>query len=52
MEKNLVSEPILAPFPPNLGPKIFFHEFCLKFMLDNVASYHCMPFQGDLGNQT
>ena len=41
------------PFGPNLGPKIFFHEFYLYYMLDIiVASYHHMQFQGQLMNQT
>ena len=31
-----------SPFGPNLGPKIFFHGFYLYYMLDIVASYHCM----------
>ena len=40
MAKNLVS-----------GPKNLFHEFYL-YMLDIVASYHCMQFQGKITNQT
>ena len=31
-----------GPFGQNLGPKIFFYEFYLYYMLDIVASYHCM----------
>ena len=38
-------------FGTNLGPKNFFHEFHLYWILDTVASYHCMPFQGKLLNQ-
>ena len=38
MAKNLVSS-------QNLGPQIFFHGFYLYYMLDIVASYHCMQFQ-------
>ena len=34
------------------GPKIFFNGFYLYQMLDIVASYHCMQFQGKLMNQT
>ena len=41
-----------VPFGPNLGPKIFFHGFYFYYMLDIVASYHCMQFQGKLINQT
>ena len=39
-------------FGPNLGPKIFFHGFYFYYMVDIVASYHCMQFQGKLMNQT
>ena len=45
MAKNLVSS-------QNLGPQIFFHGFYLYYMLDIVASYHCMQFQGKLIKQT
>ena len=45
MAKNLVSS-------QNLGTQIFFHGFYLYYMLDIVASYHCMQFQGRLTNQT
>ena len=41
-----------GPFGLNLGLKIFFHRFDLFYMLDIVASYHCMQFQGLLTNQT
>ena len=40
------------PFAWNLGSKTFFHGFYLYYMLDIVASYHCMQFQGKLMNQT
>ena len=39
-------------FGPNLGPKIFFDGFYLYCILDIVASYHWMQFQGYLKNQT
>ena len=39
-------------FGPNLGPIIFFHGFYLNYMLDIIASYHCMQYQGKLMNQT
>ena len=39
MTKNLVSAQKL------------FTEFYLYYMLDNVASYHCMQFQGKLREQ-
>ena len=39
-------------FGPNLGSRNFFHRFYLYRMLDIVASYHCMQFQGKLMNQT
>ena len=45
MAKNVVSS-------LNLGPQIFFHGLYLYCMLDIVASYHCMQFQGKLTNQT
>ena len=40
------------PFGPNLNPKNFFHRFYLYLMLDIVASYHYMQFQGKLKNET
>ena len=36
---------------PNLGSKLFFHEFYLYYVLDIVARYHSMQFQGKLMNQ-
>ena len=39
-------------FSPNLGPKIFFGKFYPYYMLDFVASYHCMQFHGKLMIQT
>ena len=44
--------PEFSPFGPNLGPKFFFRRFYLYQMLDIVASYHCMQFEGKLKNQT
>ena len=44
--------PDFGPFGTNLGHKNFFHGFSLYYMLDIVASYHCMQFQGKLMNQT
>ena len=41
-----------CPFGPNLDPKNFFHEFHLYYMLDILANYHCMLFQGKLMNRT
>ena len=41
-----------GPFGQNLGLKRFFHGFYLCYMLDIVASYHCMQFQGNLMKQT
>ena len=35
-------------FGPNLGPKNFFHGFYPDYMLEILASYHCMQFQGKL----
>ena len=40
------------PLWPKLGPQNFFNRFYLYYMLDIVASYHCMRFQGKLTNQT
>ena len=34
--------PHLCSFCPNLGPKSFFRGFYLYWILDIVASYHCM----------
>ena len=48
MMKNLILGPILAQiWAPN-----FFWGFYFYYMLDIVASYHCMQFQGKLINQT
>ena len=45
-------EPNFGPFGPNLDPKIFFRGFYLNWMLDIIASYHCMQLQGKLMNKT
>ena len=50
--KNLVLGLILACFGPNLVPKICFGVFYLLQILEIVASYHCMLFQGKLMNLT
>ena len=52
--KNLISDLMLARLaqichPP---PPQFFHAFYLYLMLDIVASYHCIQFQGKLMIQT
>ena len=52
MVKNLVSGPILAPLDQIWALKIFFHRFDLYYMLEIVASYHSIQFQGELINQT
>ena len=39
-------------FGPHLGPQNFFREFYFYYMLDIVASYHCIQLQGKLMNQT
>ena len=44
--------PNFDQFGPNLGPQIFFRGFYLYQMLDIIANYHCMQFQGKLMNQT
>ena len=41
-----------GPCDPNLGPKKIFHQFFLYYILDIVASYHYMQFQGRIMNQT
>ena len=41
-----------GPFGPNLDPQNFFHGFYLHYMLDIVARYYCMLFQGKLMNLT
>ena len=38
-------------FGPKFGPQNFFHEFCLYYMLEIVASYHCIQFQEKLTSQ-
>ena len=45
-EKKLISGPILARFAQIWAFQIFFCEFYLYYMLDFVASYHCIQFQG------
>ena len=50
--KKLSFGPNFGTFSPNLGPKNFFHGFYLHQMLDIVAGYHCMQFQGKLMNRT
>ena len=39
-------------FWPKFGPQNFFCELFLYEMLEIIASYHCMPFQEKLLNQT
>ena len=51
MAKNLVSGLISAPLAQMCVQKNF-RGFYLRQMLDIVASYHCMQFQGKLMNQT
>ena len=51
MAKNLVLDLILAPLAQIWAIKCF-REFYLYYMLDIVASYYCMQFQGKLMNQT
>ena len=51
-DKRLSFRPDFGPFGPNLDPQIFFREFYLYWMLDIVASYHCMQSQGKLMNKT
>ena len=50
MGKNLVSGPIFATLDQIWVPQVFFMDFIS--MLDIVASFHCMQFQGKLINQT
>ena len=47
MSKNLVLGLILDPLA-----QIIFHIFYFYYMLEIVASYHCMQFQRKLMNQT
>ena len=42
--------PILAPLVQVWSP-VYFFKFYLYWMLDIVASYHCMQFQGNIMNQ-
>ena len=51
-DKNLILGLVLACFGPNLFPENFFPGFYLYLMLDIVASYQCMQFQGKLMNRT
>ena len=48
----LVLGPILVRFYPKFGPPNFFCGFYFYQMLDIVASFHCIQFQGKLMNQT
>ena len=50
MAKNLISGPLLAPFGPNLAPKIFCRRFHLCWMLQIISRYLFMQFQGKLIN--
>ena len=50
--KKLSFRPDCGPFGSNLGPKKMFYGFYLNYMLDIVASYHCMQFQERLMTQT
>ena len=52
MGKKTNFETDFGRFDPNLGSKTFFLKFYLYYMLDIVASYHCMQYQGELMNQT
>ena len=36
---------------PEFGPQNLFHEFYLYYMLEIVASYHCLQFQEKLTSQ-
>ena len=47
MAKNQGSGQSLSPLAENIFPYIY-----LYYMLDSVARYHCMQFQGKLINQT
>ena len=49
-EKNPSFMPDFGHFGLHLGPKNFFCGFFLYCMLDIVASYHCMQYQGKLKN--
>ena len=51
-KKNPKFWPDFGPFCQKLGLQIFFQEFYLYYMLDIVASFHYMQFQGKLMNQT
>ena len=52
MAKNLVSGPILAHLTHIWAPIFFFFFHRFYLLLDIVASYHCMQFQGELMNLT
>ena len=52
MAKKLTLGLILARFGSNWFPKSFLCGFNIYYMLYFVASYHCMPFQGKIMNQT
>ena len=42
----------ICPSPQIWAQKLFFRGFYLYYMLDIVASYHCIQFQGKLTIQT
>ena len=46
-----INEPNRKKWQKTLAQKCF-HKFYFYYMLDIVASYHCMQFQGKLMNQT
>ena len=48
MAKKLNFGPDFGSCGSNLDPKIFFCKFYFYQLLDIVASYHCMQFQGKL----
>ena len=52
MAKKTSFRPNFSPFSTNLSPPKIFCEFYIYYMLNIVATYHCMQFQGKLMNQT
>ena len=50
--KNLVMGQLLVPFTKIWDQKKFTRRFYIYLVLDIIASYQCMQFQGKLMNQT
>ena len=50
--QKIISRSDFGSFGPNLSPNNYFRGFYNYQMLDIIASYQCMQFQGKIMNQT